>query len=87
MLQKLHSWLCLIVFDQNITQVSSEYHPKDARYVPKMDQGPSESKGTVCVQSFVHSLKKHELMQSDEGRMHKVCEVATQISEGVPWTG
>ena len=84
-LQKLHFWSFFVILGQNITQISSEYHPKDARYVPKMDQGPSETKNIHFILKFTAYLKKEltDSLQSGEGHMHEVCEIAAKMSDGV----
>ena len=72
-LQKSHFWSFFVIFGQNITQISSEHHPKDARSVPKMDQGLSEIKNIDFVLQFIAYLKKAtNSLQSGEGDMHQV---------------
>ena len=84
-LQKLHFWLFFVILCQNITQISSEYHPKHARYLPKRDQRPSETKKLDFVLYFIAYLKKGtDSLQSGEGHMHEVCEIAAKMSRRGP---
>ena len=51
-LQKLHFGQMFVIFGRNISQISSEYHPRDARYALKSDQGPSETKKVYFILCF-----------------------------------